>query len=207
MPPFAGIGLCCSRPLAMYGPSSALIRAISLGPNRSGHINAPSRCSSSTAAWPSRGTGPTIGSLTTNDSPFSQPRGSSQPRTVPQCRRESYSMGIIRCVHSGDHSDDRMTPLTSSSCRRCMITTMADCLGSFRRVVDISRHQVRVVRRSASLSAEFMLWGSSMRTMSPPMPSSEPRAEVDMREPPALVSNCVLVFWSCVIVKRLPQRF
>src|SRR5689334_3669966 len=55
MPPLAGIGLCWSRPLAMYGPSSALMAAISRAPKRSGHISAPSRLSSSLAAALSRG--------------------------------------------------------------------------------------------------------------------------------------------------------
>jgi hypothetical protein len=41
----------------------------------------------------------------------------------------------------------------------------------------------------------------------PPMPSNEPRADVDKREPPAEVSNCVFVFWSCVILNRVPHRF
>jgi hypothetical protein len=36
---------------------------------------------------------------------------------------------------------------------RCMMTTMADCFGSFRRVVDSSDHQFATVSRSASLSA------------------------------------------------------
>src|SRR5262249_9560539 len=59
-PPLSGTGICSKRPDAMYGPSSALMRATSLAPKRSGHINAPSRPSNSNCAAVSRGTRPSV---------------------------------------------------------------------------------------------------------------------------------------------------
>src|SRR5262249_21122330 len=49
MPPLSGTGICCRPPIEKYGPSSALMRATSRAPNRSGHINVPSRSSSSSS--------------------------------------------------------------------------------------------------------------------------------------------------------------
>src|SRR5260370_54946 len=80
------------------------------------------------------------------------------------------------------------------------------CLGSLRRVVDNSFHQFSAVLRSASLSACSTLWGSSITSTSPPMPSSEPPTDVASREPPELVSNFVLVFWSSRNLKRWPHN-
>ena len=61
-------------------------------------------------------------------------------------------------VHPIIVSDDRIWPLTSSSCERCIITTMAACFESFRRVVEILLHEFSVRRRSASdtTSATFV---------------------------------------------------
>src|SRR6516165_5038986 len=191
MPPLSGTGICCKRPLEKYGPSSPLMRATSRAPNRSGHISVPSRSSISSSG---------------NFSPFSsRPRGSCQPSTVTQCRRCSYCIGIIRWHQSPDHSLLRICPLTSSSCSRCMMTISGDFFGSFRRVVESSFHHVRAVLRSASLSASSVLWGSSTTMMSPPIPSNEPPTDVASLEPPALVSNFVLVFWSSRNLKRCPH--
>src|SRR5215813_2170841 len=41
--------------------------------------------------------------------------------------------------------------------------------------------------------------------MSPPIPSNEPPTDVASLEPPALVSNFVLVFWSSRNLKRCPH--
>src|SRR5262245_41277322 len=98
-----------------------------------------------------------------------------------------------------------MCPLTSSSCSLCMMTMSGDCLGLFSRVVDSSFHQFSAVLRSTSLSACSTLCGSSMTSTSPPMPSSEPPTDVASLEPPALVSNFVLVFWSSLKLKRWPH--
>src|SRR5262249_15221949 len=201
MPPWSGTGICCRRPDAMYGPSSALMRATSRAPNRSGHINAPSRSSNSSCAAVSRGTPPSRSDLPS----LSNPRGSSQPKTVTQWRRASYCIGMHKCVQSSDHSLERICPLTSSSCSRCITTISGERFGSFMRVVDSSFHQFSAVLRSASLSACSVLCGSSMRIISPPMPSSEPPTDVASREPPALVSNFVLVFWSSLKLKRCPH--
>src|SRR5262249_3745908 len=141
-----------------------------------------------------------------NFSPFSsRPRGSCHPSTVTQCRRCSYSMGIHRCTQSPDHSLERICPLTSSSCSLCMMTMSADCLGLFRRVVESAFHHVRRVLRSASDSPSSVLRASSPIRMPPPSPSSEPPTDVASLEPPALVSNFVLVFWSSRNLKRCPQ--
>jgi hypothetical protein len=61
-------------------------------------------------------------------------------------------------VHPIIVSDDRIWPLTSSSRKRCIITTMAACFESFRRVVEILLHEFSVRRRSASdtTSATFV---------------------------------------------------
>src|SRR5215468_8919313 len=201
MPPLSGTGDCCRRPLEKYGPSSALMRATSRAPNRSGHINAPSRSSNSNCAAVSRGTPPSRSDLPS----LSKPRGSSQPNTVTQCRRASYCIGMHKCVQSSDHSLERICPLTSSSCSRCMTTINGERFGSFKRVVEISFHQFSAVLRSASLSACSTLCGSSMTSTSPPMPSSEPPTDVASLEPPALVSNFVLVFWSSRNLNRCPH--
>ena len=87
-------------------------------------------------------------------------------------------------------------PIASASCRRCMMTTMADCFGSFRRVVDSSDHQFDTVSRSASLSACATLWGSSTTRTSPPMPRRVPPTLVARREPPSELSTWTFVFWS-----------
>src|SRR5262249_37600381 len=108
--------------------------------------------------------------------------------------RGAYCIGMHKCVQSSDHSLERICPLTSSSCSRCMTTINGERFGSLSRVVDSSFHQFSAVFRSASLSACSILCGSSMTSTSPPMPSSEPPTDVASREPPALVSNFVLVF-------------
>src|SRR6516164_9406822 len=114
-------------------------------------------------------------------------------------------MGIIKWHQSPDHSLDRICPLTSSSCSRCMMTMSGDCFGLFNRVVESSFHHVRAVLRSASLSASSVLWGSSTTMMSPPIPSNEPPTDVASLEPPTLVSNFVFVFWSSQKLKRCPH--
>src|SRR5262249_51586293 len=189
-------------PLEKYGPSSALMRATSRAPNRSGHISVPSRSSNSNCAAVSRGTPLSV----TSDLPsLSSPLGSSHPSTVMQWRLRSYSIGMHKWTHPPDQSLDRICPETPSSCSRCITIISGERFGSFKRVVDISFHQFRAVLRSASLSACSVLCGSSMRIISPPMPSSEPPTDVASREPPALVSNFVLVFWSSLKLKRCPH--
>src|SRR5438067_8141768 len=87
-----------------------------------------------------------------------------------------------------------------------MITTIAACFGSLSRVDESSFHQLSTFSRSAALSSPSVLWGSSTTMMSPPNPSSEPLTEVASRDPPAVLSNCNLVFWSARKSNRDPHR-
>src|SRR5262249_45381569 len=150
----------------------------------------------------SRGTQPSV----TSDLPsLSSPLGSSHPSTVTQWRVRSYSIGMHKWTQSSDHSLDRIWPETSSSCSRCITTISGERFGSFSRVVDNSFHQFSAVLRPPSFSACTMLCGSPTTSTPPPMPSSDPPTDVASREPPALVSNFVLVFWSSRNLYRCPQ--